>query len=136
MFQVAFVSLCDGVAESSLRKLQVHCSGLDDLETAAASLAHAIIQSSLEMVEVWPEWRAMHSALLRTEQSRNLDLVFRQNDTMGILQINRKWKPLLRANVPRGLWARIFAKAQSSSEMSHGPNDIVFFFLKNNVLQR
>jgi hypothetical protein len=129
--QAAFASLCDGIAESAV--LNVTPGGADveeaNLETTAESLARAISESSLEEVTILGT--SLPLALRRTTCVRDLDFAFSHigNDTRRI-RINRKWKPLLSANTPAGLWHRILAKAHTSPEMSHGPVGILFYLLR------
>jgi hypothetical protein len=95
-------------------------------ETAAEFLARAIFQSSLEQVHVTPQ---MIWPLALTRPVRDLDFAF-DEFFEGNLIINRKWKPLLSANVPLGLWPHILKKAHASPELSHGTVGILFILLK------
>jgi hypothetical protein len=126
--RVAVTSLCDGVAESTLQKLTLVQGVLRflHLKPDVESLARMIAQSSLEEVTLVPR---VWSALLRTEHVKNLDFVLSQigNDASQ-LRINRKWKPLVSANTPMGLWPRILEKAHA--ETSHGPADVLFYLLR------
>lgn len=128
--EAAFVSLCDSVAGSQLRKLVVGLKNDSFVEKAAESIARAIAESSLE--EVWifssPDW----SAISHTLPVQNLDFAISQIRDGGatLMTVNRKWKPLLTANVPLALWPRIFAKAHASPETSHGPAGILFHLLR------
>jgi hypothetical protein len=96
----AFASLCDGVANSTLQKLTLGNNIVNEayLVTAAESLALAISRSSLEQVRIGSQ---MCSALLRTKHVKYEYFL---------------WKPLLRANIPLGLWPHIVAKLQSLPE--------------------
>jgi hypothetical protein len=125
MTGAAFASLCDGIAESSLRELTLPFD-VAHVETAAEFLSRAIVQSSLEHVDVTSQ---MLSALIRTAPVRDLNFAFSENNE-GYLIINRKWKPLLSANVPLGLWPHILKRAHASPEASHGKAGILFFLLK------
>lgn len=122
------LSLCNVVAESSLRKLHLRCCiGREvNLETVTECLARAIAESSLEEVAVN---REMVSALSCTRQAKNLDFTFSQNNK-GLLKINCKWKPLLSAKLPLGLWPHILERAHASPETSHGIAGILFFLLR------
>jgi hypothetical protein len=142
--EAAFTSFCDGVARSSLQKLTLGHTlvGKANLETAAESLARMISESSLEEVTLEGVTRreSLCSALLGTTPIRDFDFAFRQiefrhtfaqyGDDTNRLKINRKWKPLLVANIPLGLWPHIFEKSHTSPETSHSPEDILFFFLR------
>jgi hypothetical protein len=129
--QASFTSLCDGVAESTLHTLRVtfNVGEAINLEPAAESLARAISASSLE--EITLRDTSFRLALRRTTCVRNLDFALSQigNDE-DRMRINRKWKPLLNANTPLGLWHRILAKAHSLPETSHGPVGILFYLLR------
>jgi hypothetical protein len=94
-------------------------------------LAQAIVASSLKKVTI-RDTQIDASALARTTPINNLDFTFSQdgNDTVH-LQIKQKWKLLLNANVPLGLWPRILAKAHTFPETSHGPQGILFLLLKD-----
>jgi hypothetical protein len=123
-------SLCEFVAESSLRNLILmgRVARETNRDMVAERLALMIAaSSSLEEVNVKVE----EIDLLRTTPVRNLDFAFSQvgNDA-NHLKINRKWKPLLSANIPLGLWPHIFKKAHASPETSHGREGILFFLLK------
>jgi hypothetical protein len=124
--EAAFASLCDGIAKSSLRELTLTYFCLSHVETAAEFLARAISQSSLEHVDVKAQ---MLWALTRTKPVRDLNFAFSQSNE-GNLIINRKWKPLLGADVPLGLWSHILKKAHTSPETSHGTVGILFILLK------
>jgi hypothetical protein len=135
--QAAFTSLCDGVAESTLHKLTLVTLNVEEAhrEAAAGSLARAISVSLLEDVSI--DYYSTYLALLRTEHVKNLDFACSHEDysprQLEIkLRINRKWKPLLTANTPLGLWHRILEKAHTSPETSHGPVNILFYLLKEN----
>jgi hypothetical protein len=55
------------------------------------------------------------------------------NDDARHLRINRKWKPLLGADmIPLGLWPHILEKAHTSPDTSHGPVGILFYLLREN----
>lgn len=122
------LSVCNVVAESSLRKFNLRCciGKKVNLETVAECLARAIAESSLEEVAVDGK---MASALSRTRQAKNLDFSFIQNNK-GHLQINHKWRPLLSENLPLGVWPYILEKAHASPETSHGTAGILFFLLR------
>jgi hypothetical protein len=133
--EASFTSFCDGVARSSLQKLTLgrNIVGEENFETAAESLARAILESSLEEVTMRSALlcSALCSALLRTAPIRDFDIAFSQTgDETKRLKINRKWKPLLVANIPLGLWPHIFEKSHTSPKTSHSPEDILFFFLR------
>jgi hypothetical protein len=122
------------VAGSQLRKLVV---GLEDgvfVESASESLARAIIaESSLE--EVWIMSTQDWSALLHTPLPvRNLNFhTVSETRELGAttqMTVNRKWKPLLTANVLLALWLQILEKAHASPETSHGPAGILFHLLR------
>jgi hypothetical protein len=131
--KAAFTSFCDVVAKSSLQKLTLEekLVRTENVETAAESLARAISESSLEKVTIRSAY--LRSALLRTTPVRDFDLAFSQGGLFkDCLKINRKWKPLVGANIPLGLWPHIFEKSYTSpqSTRSHSPEDIIFFFLR------
>jgi hypothetical protein len=129
--QAAFMSLCDGVAKSSLRKLSLECNvvGGANLETAAESLTRAIAESSLEEVALWSA--SLRLALLRTAPDQNLAFVLSQHGDGSVVRVNRKWKPLLtNPTIPLGLWPRILETALASPRTSHGPAGILFFLLR------
>jgi hypothetical protein len=99
-----------------------------NLETAAECLARAIAESSLEQLFVENQ---MRSVLSRTTLVRNLDFAFSTiGDDELSLKINRKWKPILNANIPLGLWPRILEKAHASPGTSHGQEGILFVLLR------
>lgn len=129
--ETAFVSLCDGVAGSQLRKF--YWCALDEtfLETATESLARMIAESSLEEVAI-SNRSLCRSAFSHTLPVRNFDISFSHIDMDGCpgIKVNRKWKPLLTANVPLALWPKILEKAHVSSETSHGPAGILFYILR------
>jgi hypothetical protein len=129
--RAAWLSLCDGVTETSLRKLSLWggVAREANLKIVAEYLAWAIVESSLDVVAMESE---LFSALTCTAPVRNLDLVFSTfayNDKKH-LRINRNWKPLLRANLPLGLWPYILEKVHASPETSHSPAGILFFLLR------
>jgi hypothetical protein len=131
--EAAITSFCNGVAQSSLQELRLHfrASREANIKSVVDHAAQAIAQSSLEVVVVDSE---VCLALSRTTPVRDLDFVFswieKYNGSVCHLQINRKWKHLLSANIPWGLWPRILHKAHASPEMSHGREGILFYFLR------
>jgi hypothetical protein len=131
--QPAITSLFNGVGESSLRKLYLGYSISDEAnrEAFAERLALAIAESSLEQFKV----RSHISLVLpSTTPLRSLDFAFSHfRDNVEHFKINRKWKPLLSANIPLSLWPEILHKAHASPETSHGPVGILFFLLREKV---
>jgi hypothetical protein len=128
--ETAFASFCKGVAQSSLQTLALVDNEEAALETFAECLARAIAESSLEQVGLDIEVR---SALSSTTPVKDLDFVF--SPTVHIyeyptLKINRKWKHLLSANIPLGMWPHILERAHASTETSHGPLGILFRLLR------
>jgi hypothetical protein len=128
--EAASVSLFDAVAESSLLRLILECSisSQANLEKVAEGMAQAIAVSPLEVITVSAQTM---KALSLTTPITNVDFAFSTTaNTKKCLKINRKWKPLLSANIPLGLWPRILQKAHASPEASHGPEGILFFLLR------
>jgi hypothetical protein len=132
--EAAFVSLCDGIARSQLRKLTLRnrVANVAYVETAAESLARAIAESPLEKVSIYSS-PLLCSAISFAQPVRNLDFAINMG-TVGRytrMVINRKWKPLLSANtIPSALWPHILEKAHASPETSHGPAGILFAILR------
>jgi hypothetical protein len=132
--EAAFVSLCDGLASSQLRYFRLAGKPAHEayLGTAAESLARAIAESPLEEVTICG-FSLVWSALSHTAPVRNFDFALSSDvfgDDDGRMKVNRKWKPLLTANVPLALWPQILEKAHSSPETSHGPAGILFYLLR------
>jgi hypothetical protein len=128
--ETAFASFCEGVAQSSLHSLALIDNEEADLEKFAECLGRAIAESSLEEVGMDIKVR---SALSSTIPVKDLDFVF--SPTLHVVEyptvkINRKWKHLLNANIPLGMWSHILERAHSSTESSHGPLGILFCLLR------
>jgi hypothetical protein len=129
--ETAFASLRDGVAGSELRRFDWYDHNEEFLETDIESLARMIAESSLEEVAM-PRFLC-HAAFLHTLPVQNLDISFSNIKMDGWcpgMKVNRKWKPLLTANIPLGLWPKILEKAHASPETSHGPAGILFHILR------
>jgi hypothetical protein len=128
--ETAFASFCESVAQSSLQTLALVDNKESALETFSECLGRAIAKSSLEEVGLDIKVR---SALSSTTPVKDLDLVF--SPTLHVYEyptfkINRKWKHLLSANIPLGMWSHILTKANASTETSHGPLGILFCLLR------
>jgi hypothetical protein len=134
--EAAFLSLCDGVAGSQLRKLTLGDEFLSyfNSETAAETLARAIAESSLDEVNITSSCSLICSAILHTLPVRNLDFAISDIGIDGShtrMKVNRLWKPLLvSATIPLALWPQILEKAHASPETSHGPVGILFHILR------
>jgi hypothetical protein len=104
--EAEFVSVCDGVAGSQLRKLTLRGKVSDETyletETAAESLARALSIPSLEEVKIGnPLWSALFHNLART-------------------------------NIPLGLWPQTLEKAHTLPFPSLHCPDIIYSLLREN----
>jgi hypothetical protein len=130
--EASLISMFNSVAQSSLRTFKLYGRFTEGVVQAVAEcFARAIAESSaLEQVGMGVQMRL---ALSHTTPVRNLDFAFSQVEN-HCLKITRKWKPLLNADIPLGLWPLILEKAHVSPETSsHGPEGILFLLLKEKL---
>jgi hypothetical protein len=130
--EASYTSLFESVAQSSLRTFQLYGRFTEAVVQAVAEcFAQAIAESSaLEQVGMGVQMRL---ALSLTTPVRNLDFTLSHvgDESDLLFKINRRWKPLLRTNVPLGLWPHILEKAHVSPETCiHGPEGILFLLLR------
>jgi hypothetical protein len=100
------------------------------VQALAECFARAIAESALEQVGMTMQILVTLSC---TSPVRNLDFTLSQvgNERNLLFKINRGWKPLLRTNVPLGLWPFILEKAHvSPATCIHGPEGILFQLLR------